>query len=393
MNDGTKYVERRGKSSFRLAIQVGKLPNGERLWERKTVRANTKIEAELLLEEFAREILGAPSLVVEGSCIFKDFAFDWLTNYADKQLAPKTAIGYRGILLRWLIPYFGKLSLKDISPRHIRDYYNYVSTKQTKFARGGKYLSPQTLRHQHRLLHKMMQDACDDEFILRNPVTKKYAPKLNRKNRIQFDQDLAPQLIIAASSEDRVYHLLILLTLTTGMRLGEVLGLQWKHIDFTRKTIEITQASQYLPAQGTIIKSVKNTSSERLISIPTSICKMLQEFHDSFQSIAPTNSVFQFDNGESLKPHLTSYWFSRFVKRHNLEPFRFHDLRHLSATLALKSKVPLSNVSARLGHARTSTTIDIYAHAIREVDYTLSDHFEELLQKQQPLEIPKVTAT
>ena len=192
-NLGTKYVERRGINSYRLNIQVDKHPNGERIFERKTVAAKSKEEAMFRLEEFALELLGQSPKEITSDSSFEEYALDWLLNYAKEYLAPKTVAGYRTILMNWLIPYFGKLQLQELTPHIVRRYYLHAKERKSKYSRGGRgLLSPQTIQHHHRLLHKMMQDAYDDDLITKNPVTKKYAPRVPRRYKFELQDDFLP---------------------------------------------------------------------------------------------------------------------------------------------------------------------------------------------------------
>lgn len=180
---------------------------------------------------------------------------------------------------------------------------------------------------------------------------------------------------------------MVLLDIYTGMRCGELMGLSWSNINLEIRTIKIVQASQYLPEKGTFMKDTKNDSSVRLVSIPQSLVSLLKKYKaywDEEKLKAGelwTNSDLLFTkwNGGPMFTYTLTNWFPEFLKRHKLPHITPHGLRHTSATLLISQGINIRAVSERFGHARTSTTMDIYAHALKSSDREAADKLDNLL--------------
>ncbi|MDR3587495.1 MAG: tyrosine-type recombinase/integrase [Desulfosporosinus sp.] len=143
--------------------------------------------------------------------------------------------------------------------------------------------------------------------------------------------------------------------------------------------------------QGVIVREPKTKSSRRTIALPATAITALRE-HKKSQAVErleiadiwkDDNFVFTTWDGTIMHPDTPSSWFNDFLKDHSLPHIRFHDLRHSSATILLGSGVPLKNVSARLGHASSTITANIYAHALETVDRQAADKLDQIMNKGQ----------
>lgn len=182
---------------------------------------------------------------------------------------------------------------------------------------------------------------------------------------------------------------MVVLALATGLRRGELLGLEWKDVNFENNVIEVRQTSQYLPEKGTFTKEPKTEESARVIAVPASVMELLRQ-HKAEQAQEKlkagdfwhdTNRLFTTWDGRPMHPDTISKWFSKFLRKHGLPPIYFHALRHTSATLLIAEGISLKNVSTRLGHTDISTTGNIYAHALRSVDQEAAEKLDNILSK------------
>ena len=168
------------------------------------------------------------------------------------------------------------------------------------------------------------------------------------------------------------YKVAIILDVFTGVRLGELMGLEWNDIDFKNKEIIINKASQYLPEKGVYTKEPKTSSSYRNVSIPDSVIEMLQEYkkwYDSQKELCgefwnDSDRLFVQDNGKPMHPDTVSKWFGKFIRKIGLPVINFHGIRHTNATLLISQNVDVAVVAARLGHAQISTTFNFYVHPL-----------------------------
>ena len=190
--------------------------------------------------------------------------------------------------------------------------------------------------------------------------------------------------------EELNFRVIILLTIFTGLRRGEVLGLEWQDIDFKNSSLTVRQASQYVSAIGIYTKDPKTETSNRMISIPESIIKLLKEYKRKQLEARlrlgdkwiETNRLFVQWNGSPMHPDTITKWFRQFLEDKNLPYITFHGLRHTHATLLISQGLDVRTVSNRLGHAQTSTTLNIYAHAFAKMDREASDKLDNLLYRE-----------
>ena len=170
------------------------------------------------------------------------------------------------------------------------------------------------------------------------------------------------------SIEDTKYKVAIILTVFTGVRLGELMGLEWQDIDFKNGIICINRSSQYLADLGVFTKVPKTESSIREIAIPEFIVSLLEEYklwyedQKSFYGELWTDSdrLFVQVDGKPMHPSTISKWFVKFVAQIGLPVINFHGLRHTNASLLVAQNIDIAVISARLGHAQISTTLDFY---------------------------------
>lgn len=376
-------IERRGKNSWRLKVSAGFDLNGKRKVQTKTVRAKDRKEAEVALAAFIAEVK-APGYQEPENMTFREYAEIWLEDHAERNLQPKTITGYKSILERRILPELGGMRISKITPLEVNRFYSKMAAlKKVPNSRSHGTLSNRTLRHYHVLLNKMMTDAVQLGIIKENPTARVSAPRVKPKP-LEMEDSSIEELLLAIQKEELRYRALVLLTLGTGMRLGEVTGLEWKHIDFENKRIFIKQSAQYIAGRGIIVKEPKSYSSNRVNAIPEEALNLLKKYYEEQDKYPKCTDkfdwVFRNPDGSHMKPPLVSGWFARFLRKHGISHLRFHDLRHLSATLSLQNGISPTNVAARLGHSKTSTTMDIYSHAFKSVDIEAAEKLNNVLK-------------
>lgn len=187
------------------------------------------------------------------------------------------------------------------------------------------------------------------------------------------------------------------LAVYTGLRKGEILALQWSDIDFKADVVKVSKAVTLVDGKP-VIKAPKTKTSHRTVSIPHFLSERLNKLHKeqlryrlSVGSYWQGNEwVFTQDNGKLMNYSTPYQAMQDIIRRYNTDKatedqlplIPFHGLRHTSATLLIASKQDLKTVSSRLGHAQTSTTMNIYAHALQESDRKAATALENMLLKQ-----------
>ena len=386
-------IEKRGKNSYRLTVAEGFDLNGNPMIHRKTVHG-TKKDAEVELAKFVTEVQNG--LVVDGKSLrFSEFTEIWKRDYGSKELAPTTYKRYCRMLETRLLPYFGHFYINKIRPTDIMKFYDLLE-KDTQLVRKSgnngektkKPLSGKTILEHHRLLRAMLHKAVYWQLIVANPAERVQAPKARKPKRRSYDDEQTKILLEnleLLSIEDTKYKVAIILTIFTGVRLGKLMGLEWQDVDFKNGIISINRSSQYLSDMGVFTKTPKTESSIREIAIPEFIISLLEEYklwYEEQKSIYGelwTNSdrLFVQADGKPMHPSSISKWFLRYVSTIGLPVINFHGLRHTNASLLVAQNVDIAVVSARLGHAQISTTLDFYVHPLlshnRKAGYALEN--------------------
>ncbi|QXN67741.1 hypothetical protein [Mycolicibacterium phage J1] len=221
-------IEKRGKNKYRLTVSMGSGKNRKRY--RRTVECKTKPQAEKELAKFVAEIEG-DNFIEPSKLTFKSYANKWLDDYARPNLAPKTVYEYERLLELRISPFFGHIKLNKIKPIHILDFYKALQREGT--------LSNNSIMNYHRLLRKMFNDAVKWQILNDNPVVRVDPPATTKPKAKYYDEEDIDKLMKALEGEPTKYVCAILVTMASGFRLGELMGLQWKHIDFKNNTIEI----------------------------------------------------------------------------------------------------------------------------------------------------------
>lgn len=252
-------------------------------------------------------------------------------------------------------------------------------------------LGDRTILHHHRLINSILEKAVKWQILPDNPARKVEAPKVKeKKDTPHFTEEDLPRLFSLLDRESIKHQAWIYVAIFCGCRLGELGGLEWKDVDFENNTITIREALQSLPGYGTFIKDTKNETSARIVAMPQIAMDVLQEYkewQDKQKEImgdlwTETGMVFTQNNGKLMYEYTPSQWFTKFRRKHGIPDVPFHGLRHTNASLLIGEGIDVRTVSGRLGHARPTTTMDIYAHFLRRPDKVaavkLDDKYREL---------------
>ena len=371
---------------------------GRPIKKSKTVHCSKK-EAKIELAKFVADV--QKGMYVEGKSLkFTDFVEIWKRDYGSKELAPSTYKRYLGILESRIIPFFGHFRVDKIKPTDIMQFYDLLS-KDTQIVRRkdnngkktGKPLSPKTILEHHRLLRAMLQKAVYWQMIVSNPAERVQAPKTKKPKRKYYDDEQSKALIsglMELTEEQFKYKVASILRIFTGVRLGELMGLEWDDINFREGIVSINRSSQYLADKGVFTKVPKTESSIRDVAIPDFVVSLLEEYkywydeqkYQYGELWIDSNRLFVQADGKPMHPSTISKWFEKFVAQIGLPVINFHGLRHTNATLLIAQNIDVSVVAARLGHAQITTTLNFYVHPIISHNKTAGFALENLLLPQ-----------
>ncbi len=287
----------------------------------------------------------------------------WLGEFLN-DVKPRTQELYRSTVEKRIKPALGAVKLCDLKPAAIQKFYNDCS-------RGEPALSAKTLRNIHGIMHRALEQAVEVGYIKNNPSDACKLPKVVKKEIAPLDEE-ETKLFVKAVHDDP-YEILYLVTLFTGLREGEVMGLQWNAVDLDAGTIRITQQLQLHKGSYQIMPT-KNSKPRVLTPAPYVINLLRTQRRRQAEWRLAAGQVWQ-DNGFVFTNPLGAHLARQTVYRHfknavesiGLPDRRFHDLRHTYAVASLRAGDDPKTVSENLGHATVAFTLDTYAHVTEQM--------------------------
>ena len=234
-------------------------------------------------------------------------------------------------------------------------------------------LAAKTVHHYHGFLSSVLERAVKWGYIPDNPCKR---VDLARLRRIKIDcltKDEARILLKNLNEENTEKQALFYTLLFTGVRRGELLGLEWSDIDFEKRTLTIQRSSLYTRSNGLFTDTTKNESSKRTISISDELIYILKKHQqeqnkmreEASSAWIASNRLFTEWNGAPMSTNKPYNMLRRLLKKYGLPPVSLHSLRHTNATIMIESGTDISTTAERLGHSQTSTTMNIYVHQIQ----------------------------
>lgn len=335
---------------------------------RKSVYAHTQKEARQKLAQAVAAIdLGTykdPTKLTVGQ---------WLDIWAKDYLGgvkPFTVASYEGCIKNHIKPALGAVKLEALNAHTIQVFYNGLGEGKD----GKPGLSPKTVKNVHGVLHKALQQAVMIGYLRFNPADACTLPRVERKEIKPLDEEQSKAFLKAIKGHR--FEDLFTVTLFTGMREGEVLGLTWDCVDFTDGTILINKQLQREKKKGGqyIFAPLKNDKARTITPAPW-IMKLLRS-HRARQAEMQlldggawetSGLVFTDELGHHLAIHTVYKDFKAVAASIGCPDARFHDLRHSYAVAAIRSGDDIKTVQDNLGHATASFTLDVYGHTTKEM--------------------------
>jgi integrase len=303
------------------------------------------------------------------------FLVQWL-DVARHEVRPSTFRRYQDYVHLHAIPEIGKVQLAQLCPAHLQRLYG---------ARLAVGLSPTTVAHLHTVLHRAFGQAVRWGLLPRNVSDLVDAPRTVRHEMQTLDADQA-KAFLAELASDRL-HALFVLAITTGMRQGELFGLQWRSVDLVAGTIGV-RASLSRATGTAVVSETKTDRSRRQIALTPLAIKALTR-HRVAQAKErllvggawdDNDLVFCNEIGRPLHPsNVTHRTFRPALLRAGCPQIRFHDLRHTCATLLLGKGVHPKVVAEMLGHSQIAVTLDTYSHVTPSMQQAAVTALEGLL--------------
>lgn len=297
---------------------------------------------------------------------FSEFVNEiWVPLFVrDGSHRPSTIAMYTN-LLKIILPYFGGTPIQQITALQITKYLSWLRNEYR--TPRGKPLADKSIKHHYNILAMIFNYAEKQDVIVKNPMRKVDAPKVRKKAVDALSEAQANQFFSALGDCSFDFRCVLYLLITTGLRRGECLGLQWQDVDFRNATIHIQRAVTYTPESGILVSEPKTANSIRTIPLMDSTMQMLKLLlHRSIRENPNTDLTKAFLFGkpdhpfEPRDPNAITRRMKRFVRTAGLPDVSPHDLRHTCASLLLSSGADIKSVQEILGHADARTTLNYY---------------------------------
>lgn len=315
----------------------------------------------------------------QGKMLLSEWMEMWLESYARPVVGRSTFAGYYSYTHKHILPYFGKTLLRELTTLKIQQFYGHLSTCKRADGREGT-LSDNSIKKLHMMFKMALSQALENGLIQRNPTLAVKLPKIRpREMRVlSMDEQKKLEALVLASDNRNAFG--VFLCLATGIRLGELLGLQWKDIDWAKQEIHVRRTLGRRVAFkdgkpcGTeiVIGDTKTFSSRRQVPFTTATYKKLWAFKNKQDGIrikagdAYRNDDFVMasDLGKHYEPRHYEELFYNLVEQAELEDANFHCLRHTFATRCIEAGMDIFVLSKLLGHANPTTTLNRYGHLL-----------------------------
>lgn len=320
----------------------------------------------------------------DGKIKFADYAARWMETTA---FAPKTILLNHYILGR-VNKAIGHISIEKLRVDHIKQFIKNLREDGMN-ERTNRKLADTTVHRHYALIRSILSTAKKNQIITHNVTDFMDAPRIKKKDARHLDDEQAKAFLaqVIAEPDIRVKAAFTVL-LFTGVRNGELCGLEWKDIDFKMKIIHIRRASQYVSSHGIIDVPTKTENSMRSITVTPFVMQVLMEYRqwwDKHRNICGNmwkgekERLFIKRDGAPIAPSTINYWLTRFIKKYDMPYISPHSLRHTFVTLQIAAGVDIRTVQARSGHARVTTLLGVYTHVVQSAQDKAANAMENML--------------
>mgnify|MGYP000918881734 CR=1 FL=1 len=341
---------------------------------RKAIYGATRAEVAAKLASAIRDRDGGLPAPNERMTLGK-FLLQWLDKSVSRRNRPSTIRSYTSHVHVHLLPALGKKSLARLTPD---DVEAFMKEKQEAG------MTAATVVRIRSTLRRALAVAQKQGLVIRNVAALADPPSLKTKHFEALTVEQARAFLKAVRGH-RMEGVFVL-AITTGLRQGELLGLQWDDIDFASKRLSVRRAVQRVDGVLMMVEP-KTSRSRRTLTLPPLAMNQLQSERERQHHIArtegptwnPLGLVFATNRGTPLDGGNVTHTFQRVLLEAGLPRIRFHDLRHTCASLLLAQGANMRVIMEQLGHSQIGLTMNTYSHVMNEALQDAADRMEHVL--------------
>lgn len=310
----------------------------------------------------------------------------WVENAKRHSIKPSTYRSYRWQIKTQIKPTLETIRLQDLKATAAQTWISAQKDRVSEKTKGP--ISARMVRYSYTILHGAFAHAQAAGLVKTNVWDAVTPPRKDPQRHVTWDE--AQVLLFLDAAEFETYSPIWRLALTSGMRLGELLGLRWQDVDLDAGTIRIAQGV-VLWEDGNHMDTPKSAAGIRTISIGARTVAALKRLVTATKTQSlkkgaawkESGLVFVSNVGTAINDDNLRKVYIRIIDKAGLPYIRIHDLRHTSATIAVQNGVPYNTVSARLGHADIRTTLGFYVRSRDTDEAQAADTIEALMSRRQ----------
>lgn len=379
-------IRKRG-DSYQIRVSVGYDTKGNHKEQSMTWKPPDGMTERQIQKELNRQAVMFEEACVRGfkssAVKFEELSEEWFEEYAKLNLRSTTYERLKQLRHR-IYHAIGHLRIDKITPRQLQAFVNSLA-KEGANEKTGKPLAPKTIRHNLSLISDVFTYAVKMGLVSDNPCSKVTIPKGETKEKQIYSQEEMEILLTKLMGEPLKYKVFFYLIAYSGFRRSEMLGLEWKDIDFENNIISVRRTSNYTAERGTYTDTTKTKRSQRTLKISPFIMEMLKQLKEEQDNEAlrlgskwvETDRLFTKWNGEEMNNQTPYGWLKEFCEKNNLPFYGIHSFRHFAASALISAGLDVTTVSGALGHCNSGTTLNVYSHMFQNAQARVADAMDE----------------
>ena len=367
---------RKRGSSYQIRVSCGYDTSGNQVVQTMTWKPEEGMSKKQVEKELQRQAILFEDKCMKGQVTanvkFQDFADQWFEEYARLNLRNTSYERMKQLTVR-VYPAIGHLRLDKITSRHIQQFINDLALNGTNLLTG-KPLSRKTAVHHLSFISDVFSYAVKMEMLTDNPCRRVTVPKGEKKEKDIYTLEEISRLFQLLETAPLKYRTFFILAIYSGFRRGEMLGLEWKDIDWDNCVISVRRTSNYTSSKGIYTDTTKTRKSQRSLKFPQCVIDLLREYkaeQDAERERIGTkwqdyDRLFVKWDGRPVHPDTPYGWLKDFCKANDMRFCDIHSLRHFYASALINKGVDAATVSGALGHSTITTTTSIYCHVFNQ---------------------------